>query len=236
MSCKELLGLQTQCCVSYHCTSGKFNHSSLDSAPCAAKMGEQNIYIWERFSPFWRNLCFAWQNSTAWKTAAVTVPTLKHASKLWISFNFTLKSLLSLIGTFLLSIPTDRSCQLQANPIEVSPCCSSQVREVGDASGCTHTFLLTNQLLPHWLLHLYHKCLHNPFPFTRINYEENDLGGEELRYTWIAPTQSYSWEQAMPWLLNSSALVSESPKQKIPFIGGLSISLCLAIFKLFSHI
>lgn len=130
----------------------------------------------------------------------------------------------------------DRFCQLQATPIEVSPCCSSQVREAGDASGCTHTFFLTYQLLSHWLLHLYHKHLHNLFPLTRTNYKESDLGGEvhlDHPNTVILLQACY----ALTTKFLSTCNCEQIPKAKNTIcVQILSTSLCLAIFLLFSHI
>lgn len=84
----------------------------------------------------------AQQNNAPQKTATAPEPAPKHANTLWISFDFTLKHLLSVIGTFPFNTPTDSFCQLQANTVKVSTCLSFQVREAGDTSGCMHTFLL----------------------------------------------------------------------------------------------
>lgn len=140
--------------------------SFLDSAVCAMKDGRIEDLQSGTFILFWWNLCFSQQKSTAQKTATAAETTHEYANTFWISSDFTLNCLWSLMGTFPLSIRSDSFCQLQASPVKVSTCLSFHVREVGDTSGCMHTFLLTYQLLPPCL---YHKYLHNHFSQTRNN-------------------------------------------------------------------
>lgn len=157
----------------------------LDSALCAVKDGRTEDLQSGTFPLFWCNLCFSRQNSAAQKTATASETTHEYANTFWISSDFTLNCLWSLLGTFPLSIRTDSFCLLQANPVKVSTCLSFHVR--GDTSSCMHTFLLTYQLLPP---SLYHKYLHNHFSQTRNN---NKVILEQVS-TQTTPTQSYSYK------------------------------------------
>lgn len=104
-------------------------------------------------------------------------------------------------------------------------------------AACTH---FSCQLLPHWLLHLYHKHLHNPFSLTRIKYKESDLGGKELTFFTLDNPDTIILLQAGYALTTkflSTCNGEWTPKAKNTIcVQRLSVSLCLAVFWLFSHI